>query len=282
MESLENYYNTIIDEITNKAVEVFNNSYNLDIKKESIIENLVNEINNQPPINEMSELSINNKCLAIKRNKTVCSNKCIPGHVYCGTHLRSEAKLQLPEHIKMVTDKYKYEIVANTVSLGNEWMIQNKLQTDHNINTKWPLEIKNNSNSLNSFILFFSEFPSYFGAGVFIIQYISTDKKESYFMATHYVEINKFADDLQSNLYAKISFKSISSLKEKPIFNKIKSFLEEYGIPYDISDINKRNNVTSENNPVVIYNNINKIISSHYNLMYFAYDSYINSNIDKE
>jgi len=36
----------------------------------------------------------------------------------------------------------------------------------------------------------------------------------------------------------------------------------------------------TENNPVVIYNNINKIIEAHYHIMYFSYDAYINSNIE--
>ncbi|ORX41594.1 hypothetical protein BCR36DRAFT_375213 [Piromyces finnis] len=282
MENLEKYYNTIIDEITNKAVEVFNNSYNLDIKKESIIENLENEISNQPPIKEMNKLSINDTCIAIKRNKTTCKNKCTPGHVYCGTHLRSEGKLPLPEHIKMVANKYKYEIIANTVLLGNEWISQNKLPLDYNINTKWPLKIESTSNSVNSYILFFTEFSGYFGAGVFVIHYISSDKKESYYMATHYVEVNKYGEDLQSNMYAKVSLKSIDSLKDKPIYKKIISFLGEYGIPYDINDINKRISDITENNPVVMYNNIINVINSHYNIMYFSYDSYINSNINVE
>ena len=41
-------------------------------------------------------------------------------------------------------------------------------------------------------------------------------------------------------------------------FSKIKSFLAEYGIPYNINDINKRVSNVTESNPVVIYNNINK------------------------
>jgi len=51
---------------------------------------------------------------------------------------------------------------------------------------------------------------------------------------THYVEVNKYGEEVQPNMYAKLSLKSISSLKDKPIFNKIKSFLAEYGIPYNI------------------------------------------------
>ena len=41
-------------------------------------------------------------------------------------------------------------------------------------------------------------------------------------------------------------------------------------------------NDISENNPIVMYNNINKVIDTHYNMMYFFYDAYINSNINKE
>ena len=191
-------------------------------------------------------------------------------------------KLPLPKHIKIVANKYKYEVKVNIVSLGNEWISQTKTQMNPNDRVQWPLEIKTNSNSVNSYILFFTEFSSYFGAGILIIQYISPDKKLSYYMATHYVEVNKYAEGLQSNMYAKMSLKSITSLKDKPIFNKIKSFLGEYGIPYDINDINKRMNDITENNPVVMYNNINKIIDTHYNIMYFSYDAYINSNVNKE
>jgi len=141
--------------------------------------------------------------------------------------------------------------------------------------------LKTNSNLVNFYNLFFTEFPSYFGAGILIIHYISPDKKESYYVATHYIEINKYGEELQSNMYAKMSLKSFNSLKDKLIFSKIKSFLAEYGIPYDINNINKRVSAVTENNPVVIYNNINKIIDAHYNIMYFSYDVYINSNIDK-
>jgi len=279
MEALTNYYNTVINEVANKAVEAFNSNYNLNFNKDHIMGNLVKEINVQPPINEMAKLAINDTCMAVKRNKTTCSNKCIPGHVYCGTHLRSEGKLPIPEHVKMVATKNKYEITVNTVSLGSEWITQINYQINPNDRIKWPLEIKASSNSINSYILFFTEFQSLFGAGILIIQYNSPDKKENYYMATHYIEVNKYGEGLQSTMYAKLSLKSISSLKDKPIFCKIKSFLAEYGIPYDINDINKRISDVTENNPVVIYNNTNKIIEAHYNIMYFSFDAYINSNI---
>ena len=279
MEALTNYYNTVINEVANKAVEAFNSCYNLNLNKDHIMENLVNEINVKPPINEMAKLAINDTCMAVKRDKTNCSNKCIPGHIYCGTHLRSEGKLPLPEHVKMVATKCKYEITANTVSLGSEWITQTNYQINPNDCIKWPMAIKASSNTINSYILFFTEFQSLFGAGILIIQYNSPDKKENYYMATHYIEVNKYGEELQSTMYAKLSLKSISSLKDKPIFSKIKSFLAEYGIPYDINDINKRVSDVTENNPVVIYNNISKIIEAHYNIMYFSYDAYINSNI---
>jgi len=281
MEDFLNYYNTVINEVATKAVEAFNSSYNLNINKDDIMKNLVNEINIQPPINEMSKLSINNTCIAIKRNKKNCSKKCIPGHVYCGIHIRYEGKLSLHEHVKMVASNYKYEIIANTLSLGNEWMIQNNSQINPNENIKWPFKIKTNSNSFNSYILFFSEFSNYLGAGILIIQYTSLDKKRGYFVATHYVEVNRYCEEVQTYMYAKISLNSISSLKDKPIFNRIKSFLEEYGITYDINDINKRINDITENNPVIMYNNVNKTIDNHNNNMYFLYDEYINSSINK-
>ena len=233
----------------------------------------------------MAKLSINDTCMATKKNKTNCTNKIIPGHLYCGTHIRSEGKVSLNEHVKIVTDKYNYETKANVVSLGDQWITStpspNEIQNE-NTKSKWPLEIMNLTSKIYSYILFFSEFTSYFGAGILIIRYISSDKKESYFMATHYAEINKYADNMNSSFYTKISLKSIVSLEGKAIFNKIKTFLNEYGIPYDINDINKRKSDISENNPVVMYNNINRIIESHYNTMYFKHDSYINSNINKD
>ncbi|ORX48725.1 hypothetical protein BCR36DRAFT_398116 [Piromyces finnis] len=164
MESLENYYKTVIDKVATKAIEAFNNSYNLNIHKENVTKNLVDE--NPPSINKMKKLSINDSCMVVKRNKFACKNKCIPGHVYCGTHLRSDGNLSLLGHIKMVTNKYKYGIVANTS------------QNDHKVNIKWLLEVKNNSIFINTFILFFIEFSSYFGAGVLIVYYISPDKKD--------------------------------------------------------------------------------------------------------
>ena len=58
-------------------------------------------------------------------------------------------------------------------------------------------------------------------------------------MATHYVEVNKYGESLKSNFSVKIAFKSIASLEGKSIFKKIKSFLAEYGIPYNVNDISK-------------------------------------------
>ncbi|KAG4091527.1 hypothetical protein H8356DRAFT_1707225, partial [Neocallimastix lanati (nom. inval.)] len=69
-------------------------------------------------------------------------------------------------------------------------------------------------------------------------------------MATHYVELSSYGEELQPKYYIKMTFKSIALIKEKPIFGKTKEFLGEYGIPYDINEIKKRNNDIIENNPV--------------------------------
>ncbi|ORX60882.1 hypothetical protein BCR36DRAFT_578954 [Piromyces finnis] len=284
MENLIEYYNTVIDKVATKATEVFNNSYNLNLNKNSIINSLEIEDNVQAPTKEMSELNINDtylSCMAIKRDKTNCSNKCVPGRVYCRTHLNNEGKVPLPEHIKMVASKYKYEVIANTISLGNDWINYNKTQERDQKQSKWPIEVKIGLNSLNSYILFFTEFPSYFGAGILIIQFLS--KKESYFLATHYVEVNKYCEEVDnSEIYAKLYLRPLSSLKDKPIFKKIEHLLSEYGIPYDVNEINKKVKIVNENNPIVIYNNVDKVINSHYNLMYFHYNEYIKSKINKE
>lgn len=105
-------------EIVNKTIESFNNNCNLNLNKDCIIGSLVNKISVHPPINEMIKLMINVKCMVIKKSN--CSYNCIPGHIYFVIHLRFEGKLPLPEHVKRVSTKYKYEIIANTVSLGNE------------------------------------------------------------------------------------------------------------------------------------------------------------------
>ena len=42
MEALINYYNTVINEVGNKAVEVFKSSYNLNLNKDYILGNLIN------------------------------------------------------------------------------------------------------------------------------------------------------------------------------------------------------------------------------------------------
>lgn len=281
MENLKNYYNNVINEICIKVVDAFNSSYNLNLNKDNIMNNLIHESKDvQPLVNEMQKLSINNMCIGVKRNKKNCTNKALPGHMYCGTHIKSEGKDPLDQHVKLIVEKFKYEVTPNTVSLGNQWIIRYNDQSDKN-HGKYPLEIETIPGNINSYILFFTEFKEYFGAGVFILQYTSSDKKQNYYMATHYVEVNKYGENMESNLLTKISFKSIASLEDKSIFYNIKSFLSEFGISYNINDINKRNNDISEYNPVVMYNKINKIIESNYNTLYFYHDAYINSNLDK-
>ncbi|KAG4093222.1 hypothetical protein H8356DRAFT_949355, partial [Neocallimastix lanati (nom. inval.)] len=104
----------------------------------------------------------------------------------------------------------------------------------------------------------------------FIIQYLSSDKKESYFMATHYVEVNKYGKSLKSDFV---------SLEGKSIFKKIKSFLAIHSILYNVNDFSKRKTDISENNHIVVYNQINKIIDSHYNIMFFTFDFCTNSSV---
>ncbi|KAG4094082.1 hypothetical protein H8356DRAFT_1293724 [Neocallimastix lanati (nom. inval.)] len=267
--------------VCSKAIEAFNSNYNLNLTKENLLNNLYTEAEVQAPTEEMANLSINDTCIAIKRNKENCCNKALPDRMYCGTHIRSEGKLSLDEHVKTISKRFNYEVTAKVVSLGNQWFVNSENQNNHSNNSQWLLEIKNKKGSINSYILFFTEFSGCFGAGIFVIQYLSSDKKESYFMATHYVEVNKYGESLKSHFYVKIAFKSISSLEGKPIFKKIKSFLAEYGIPYNVNDISKRKTDISENNPVVVYNQINKIIDSHYNTMFFTFENYINSNVNE-
>jgi len=40
MENLTNYYNEVIEIFCSKAIEVFNNNYNLNINKDNILNNL--------------------------------------------------------------------------------------------------------------------------------------------------------------------------------------------------------------------------------------------------
>ncbi|KAG4082103.1 hypothetical protein H8356DRAFT_1754574 [Neocallimastix lanati (nom. inval.)] len=290
MENLTTYYNEVIEILCSKSVQVFNNNYNLNINKDNILNNLTKEDDIQSSIHEMAKLSLNNTCIGLKRNKTTCNNKVIPGHMYCGVHVRSEGKLPLNQYISNVATTLKYGHPAVVVSLGNNWIFQkdsqnNDIRKNESKSTKWPLSVDMVDKSLHSYILFFDEFKSYFGAGILVIQYCSTEKNKkqnSYFMATHYVEVSRYGEELQPEYYIKMTFKSIALIKEKPIFSKIKEFLSEYGIPYDINEINKRNSDIIENNPVVIYNKINKIINDHYNTFYYNSKSYITLNINSE
>ncbi len=290
MENLTNYYNQVIEIICSKAVEVFNNNYNLNINKDDVLNNLVKADDIQSPINEMAQLKLNNTCIGLKRNKTICNNKVIPGHMYCGVHVRSEGKLPLNQHVNNVATTLKYDHPAIVVSLGNNWIFEHHspsadTRKSKPKSTKWPLSIDIVDKSLHSYILFFDEYKRYFGAGMLVIQYCSTEnskKPNNYFMATHYVEVSRYGEELQPDYFIKMTFKSIASIKEKPIFSKIKEFLGGYGIPYDINEVNKRNSDIIENNPAVIYNKINKIIKDHYNTFYYNLDSYINLNIDSE
>jgi len=77
-------------------------------------------------------------------------------------------------------------------------------------------------------LIFYFSMNIYFGAGILVIQYFSTEnnkKQNSYFMATHYFEVSGYGEELQPDYYIKMTFKSIALIKEKPIFSKIKEFL---------------------------------------------------------
>jgi len=94
------------------------------------------------------------------------------------------------------------------VYLGNGWIKSFSLKKSKKDNVNWLLEIKTNSECLNTYILLFIEFNCYFGASVFvfIIHYASADTKVSYFMATHYIEVNKYTDDLKNSKICKSFF----------------------------------------------------------------------------
>ncbi|KAG4082895.1 hypothetical protein H8356DRAFT_1364011 [Neocallimastix lanati (nom. inval.)] len=78
---------------------------------------------------------------------------------------------------------FQIQVIANTVSLGNECINQTKSQMNPN-------------DSVNSYILFFKEFPRYFCVCILIIQYISLDKKISFYKTSHYIEVNKYKENL--------------------------------------------------------------------------------------
>ncbi|KAG4107819.1 hypothetical protein H8356DRAFT_1068663 [Neocallimastix lanati (nom. inval.)] len=167
------------------------------------------EDDNQSSIHEMSKLSLNNTCIGVKRNKTTCNNTVILVHMYYGVHVCSEGKLPLNQYISNVVTTLKYEHPAVVVSLGNNWIFQNNSQNNSQNNdirknerksTKWPLSVDTVDKSLHSYILFFDEYKSYFGAGILVIQYFSTEnnkKQNSYFMATHYFEVSGYGEELQ-------------------------------------------------------------------------------------
>jgi len=136
MENLTNYYNTVLNEVCSKAIEAFNSNYNLNLTKENLLNNLYTEAEVQTPTEEMANLSINDTCIAIKRNKENCCNKALPGRMYCGTHIRSEGKLSLDEHVKTISKRFNYEVTAKVVSLGNQWFVNSENQNYHSNNSQ--------------------------------------------------------------------------------------------------------------------------------------------------
>ncbi|ORX42858.1 hypothetical protein BCR36DRAFT_305694, partial [Piromyces finnis] len=276
MEDLTNYYINIINKIIKKATKVFNENYNLNISEDNILKDLIKEKDDVKDLTEdIEKLTVQHHCIATKKDNTKCTKKCVAGHAYCGIHSYYEGKFPFNEHIANVTKQFQYNQTLCSISLGNDWIIHEI----HKETSRWPKEIINDDedNSLSSYILFFPEFTDGLGAGILVIQRTSPNKKESYFMATHYVEVNKYIESLRPPLYAKIYLKSIEFIKEnKDLYNKIKEFLEAYGIPYRI----KKFDTLSPDNPLIMYNRIINIIIAHRNIMYFNYEHYINFKLE--
>jgi len=280
-EELQEITKKSVELLANCVVEAFNNNYNLDLDVNQILENITNEPNTEENKKEISEnvskenddddeivVLMENLCLAIKKDGTKCNKKTKGNNLLCGNHDTLKSSISLSEYIDIVFKEKNYEIKPKVIYLGNNWADDTKMD-------KWPQIITTTTNFLRSYILFFTEFDDYFGAGIFVIQYNSSIKKKSYCLATHYVEVNNYCEFFGGCLYVKVNFTSLKKLEDKPLYNRITDMLNSYGIPYNVDQINKGKKDCSDSNPIVTVSKINDILYNHNNVMFFIKDDYL-------
>jgi len=262
-----------IDLIAKYAAEAFNNNYNLDLNVNQILENISvkNTTKEVPDNRENDEITVlmENLCIATKKDGSKCNKKIKDNQVFCTNHSSVEATLPLSEYVDIVARNKNYEIKPKIVPIGNNW-------AEETLMDKWPQIITTtNSNSFKSYVMFFTEYEGYTGAGIFVNQYNSVLRKKKYCIATHYVEVNNYCESLGGNVFIKITFTPIKKFENKPIYNRITDLLNSYGIPYELNQIRKGTKDYTDSNPIVIVNKINEILDKHNNVMIFYKDNYL-------
>ncbi|ORX82819.1 hypothetical protein BCR32DRAFT_292378 [Anaeromyces robustus] len=279
-EELHNFTARSIELIAKCAVESFNSNYNLDLEVNQIFENFSHNQNNtkevqnnektkEHDINE-DEITIlmDNLCIGLKKDGTKCNKKIPENRIFCGRHNSLGCTIPLTDYVDIIAKEKNYEIKPKIISIGNHWAEDTKMD-------KWPQIITTTTNPFRGYIMFFTDYDYYLGAGVFIFQYNSPLKKKNHCIATHYVEVNNYCESLGGNIYIKVNFSPIEKIKDKPVFERITDLLNPYGIAYDLTQITKGKKDYSDSNPIVTSNKINDILYKHNNVMYFNKDSYL-------
>lgn len=281
-EELQDFTAKAVELLTKCAVEAFNNNYNLDLDVNQILENILKEekieINNKEnkeitenvSEDEEEEITIlmENLCFAKKKDGNKCNKKLKGNHLLCGIHSSIKGKIPLSEYVNIIAKEKNYEIKPKVISIGNNWAEDTKMD-------KWPQIITTTTNVFKGYIIFFTEYDDYLGAGIFVVQYNSPLKKKAYCLATHYVEVNNYCESFGSSLYVKANFTPLKKLEDEPIYYRITDMLNSYGIDYDLNEITKGKKDYSDSNPIVTASKINDILYKHNNIMFFNKDDYL-------
>jgi len=279
---IKEYTTKCIELIAKCTVEAFNNNYNLILKTDQILNNLSEEEKEKEKSNveqkEIADSSIEgisiqmeNLCIARKKDGYNCNKKIASPRLFCGNHSILVSTTLLPDLINMVAEEKHYEVIPKTIYVGNNWAEDTKID-------KWPQIITTTtSNFFRGYILFFTEYQDYLGAGIFVVQYNAPIKKKCHIVATHYVEVNNYCESLGGSVYVKVHFTPIKKFEEKtPIYNRIVDFLNSYNIPYDLKVLLKGKKDYTDSNPIVTVSKINDILNKHNDVMFFNKDDYLN------
>lgn len=221
------------------------------------------------PIEEIS-IQMENLCIAKKKDGYHCNKKIANPRLFCGNHSYLVSTTPLSDLINMVAEEKHYEVIPKIICIGNNWAEDTKID-------KWPQIITTiTSNFVKGFILFFTEYQDYLGAGIFAVQYNSTIKKKCHTVATHYVEVNYYCESLGGSAYVKVSFTPIKKVEERsPLYHRIVDFLNSYNIPFDLSLLLKGKRDYTDSNPIVTVSKINDILNKHNDVMFFNKDNYL-------
>ncbi|OUM68086.1 hypothetical protein PIROE2DRAFT_66965 [Piromyces sp. E2] len=279
-DEVQNLTKKSIELMAQYAVEAFNNNYNLDLNVNQILENISDKNTTKKDSNDNEDDDITvlmeNLCIATKRDGNKCNKKIKGKNLLCGNHKLLKATLPLSQYVDIVAREKKYEIKPKIISIGNNW-------AEDTVMDKWPQIITvTNTNFFKGYVMFFTEYENYTGAGIFVVQNISPLKKNSHCIATHYVEVNNYCESMGGKMFIKMTFTQINKFENKPIYNRITDLLNSYDITYDLFEVCRGIKDHTNSNPIVIVNKINDILKKHNNVMYFHKDNYTKYCIENE